>query len=107
MQEKPVKTYASAVSESVPPTPDDSREVTVADYRGYRKLCDIVIETFNSESKHLRHITIGLDMHGTVNVLKFRTPKCLMKWHMPTVQTQIRLLLKEQSDQGLHCLPFH
>ena len=22
------------------------------------------------------------------------------------VQTQIRLLLKEQSDQGLHCLPF-
>ena len=26
---------------------------------------------------------------------------------MQTVQTQIRLLLKEQSDQGLHCLPFH
>ena len=24
-----------------------------------------------------------------------------------TVQTQIRLLLKEQSDQGLHYLPFH
>ena len=24
-----------------------------------------------------------------------------------TVKTQIRLLLKEQSDQGLHCLPFH
>ena len=23
-----------------------------------------------------------------------------------TVQTQIRLLLREQSDQGLHCLPF-
>ena len=23
-----------------------------------------------------------------------------------TVQTQIRLLLKEKSDQGLHCLPF-
>ena len=23
-----------------------------------------------------------------------------------TVQTQIRLLLVEQSDQGLHCLPF-
>ena len=23
-----------------------------------------------------------------------------------TVQTQIRLLLKEQSDQDLHCLPF-
>ena len=24
-----------------------------------------------------------------------------------SVQTQIRLLLKEQSDQGLHCLPSH
>ena len=24
-----------------------------------------------------------------------------------TVWTHIRLLLKEQSDQGLHCLPFH
>ena len=29
-----------------------------------------------------------------VNVLKFRTPKCLTKWHMQTVQTQIRLLLE-------------
>ena len=27
--------------------------------------------------------------------------------YMQTVQTQIRLLLMEQSDQGLHCLPFH
>ena len=24
-----------------------------------------------------------------------------------TVQTKVRLLLKEQSDQCLHCLPFH
>ena len=24
-----------------------------------------------------------------------------------TVQTQIKLLLEEQSDQGLHCLLFH
>ena len=24
-----------------------------------------------------------------------------------TVQTKIRLLLKKQSDQGLHCLPVH
>ena len=39
-------------------------------------------------------------MH-TVMILSFRTD-------MPgqTVQTQIRLLLEEQSDQGLHCLPF-
>ena len=27
--------------------------------------------------------------------------------YMQTVQTQIRLLLMEQSDQGLHYLPFH
>ena len=38
----------------------------------------------------------------TVNVLKFGTPKLLTKWHMQTVQTQIRL----RSDQGLHYLPF-
>ena len=39
---------------------------------------------------------------GTVMILSFRTD-------MPgqIVQTQIRLLLEEQSDQGLHCLPFH
>ena len=38
---------------------------------------------------------------NTVMILSFRT--C-----MPgqTVQTQIRLLLEEQSDQGLHCLQF-
>ena len=36
---------------------------------------------------------------GIVMILSFRTD-------MPgqTVQTQIRLLLEEQSDQGLHCL---
>ena len=28
-----------------------------------------------------------------------------MSWQ--TVQTQIRLLLEEQSDQGLHCLPLY
>ena len=37
----------------------------------------------------------------TLMILSFQTD-------MPrqTVQTQIRLLLEEQSDQGLHCLPF-
>ena len=42
-----------------------------------------------------------------INVLKFCTPKFLIKRSMQPVQTQIRLLLKEQSDLGLHCLPFH
>ena len=37
----------------------------------------------------------------TIMILCFQTD-------MPgqTVQTQISLLLEEQSDQGLHCLPF-
>ena len=38
----------------------------------------------------------------TVIILNIGTNRC-----EKTVQTQIRLLLKEQSDQGLHCLPFH
>ena len=39
---------------------------------------------------------------STVLTLNFRTDKSGQ-----TVQTQIRLLLEEQSDQGLHCLLFH
>ena len=34
-------------------------------------------------------------------ILSFRTDR-----PGQTVQTQIRLLLEEQSDQGLNCLPF-
>ena len=48
---------------------------------------------------------IGKDeeiMQTTVKFLNFRTDRSGQ-----TVQTQIRLLLKEQSDQGLHCLLFH
>ena len=37
----------------------------------------------------------------TVMILGFRTDRSGQ-----TVQTQIRLLLQEQSDQGLHCLQF-
>ena len=50
---------------------------------------------------------ITLLPRATVNILQFCTPKFLIVWHMQTVQTQIRLLLREQSDQGLHCLPIH
>ena len=38
---------------------------------------------------------------ATVMILSFRTDR-----PGQTVQTQIRLLLEEQSDQGLHSLPF-
>ena len=41
------------------------------------------------------------DIGHTVLFLSFRTDRSGQ-----TVQTQIRLLLEEQSDQGLHCLPF-
>ena len=37
----------------------------------------------------------------TVMILSFRTD-----WSGQIVQTQIRLLLEEQSDQGLHCLQY-
>ena len=38
----------------------------------------------------------------TVKIQSFQTDRSGQ-----TVQTQIRLLLEEQSDQGLHCLLFH
>ena len=39
--------------------------------------------------------------NATVMIVSFRTDRSGQ-----TVQTQIRLLLEEQSDQGLHCLQF-
>ena len=49
--------------------------------------------------------TIFQGLHGaryTVQILCIGTVRS-----QQTVQTMIRLLLKKQSDQGLHCLPFH
>ena len=48
---------------------------------------------------HVHSLSVPLRL--TVMILSFRTD-------MPgqTVQTQIRRLLEEQSDLGLHCLPF-
>ena len=45
----------------------------------------------------------------SLNPLSYRGSLIETDWQEPeqTVQTQIRLLLQEQSDQGLHCLPFH
>ena len=40
-------------------------------------------------------------IHTMVYVLKFCAQKFLTKWHVQTVQTQIRLHLKEKSDQGV------
>ena len=44
----------------------------------------------------------GIFFSATVVTLNLRTDRSEQ-----TVQTQIRLLLEEQSDQGLHCLLFH
>ena len=49
-----------------------------------------------------RRLASGQTIAGTVIVLSFQTGRSGQ-----TVQTQIRLLLKEQSDQGLHCFLFH
>ena len=45
-------------------------------------------------------LTFDLFIH-TIMILSFRTD-----WSRQTVQTQIRLFLEEQSDQGLHWLQF-
>ena len=58
-------------------------------------------EAYNfGTNPHKRNQLHGLLDH-TIMILRFRTD-------MPgkTVQTQIRLLQEEQSDQGLHYLPF-
>ena len=55
----------------------------------------------NKNFMYLRHIIFCIFLHSTVMILSFRTDR-----PGQTVQTQIRLLLEEQSDQGLHCLPF-
>ena len=47
-------------------------------------------------------VELMLFLQFTVMILNFRTDRSGQ-----IVQTQIRLLLEEQSDQGLHCLLFH
>ena len=49
-------------------------------------------------------LSLGADTKGPTRV---DMPLNRNTSNMQTVQTQIRLLLLEQSDQGLHCLPFH
>ena len=51
MLKEPLKSRASYVEDEkrVPPTPDESKELTIEDYRGRRKLQEIKIETYNSE----------------------------------------------------------
>ena len=55
---------------------------------------------YRFEPQH-NHIDL-LGYCTTLMILSFRTDRSGQ-----TVQTQIRMLLEEQSDQGLHCLLFH
>ena len=52
-------------------------------------------------SLHFTFCSLG-SMGSTIMILSFRTDRSGQ-----TVQTQIRLLIEEQSDQGLRCLLFH
>ena len=65
----------------------------ISKYSDNRKIAVIILKL------EYYHFTIWYE--GTVMILSFRTDR-----PGQTVQTQIRLLLEEQSDQGLHCLPF-
>ena len=55
----------------------------------------------NSDTQRLAVNILKSEWCGTVMILSFRTDRSGQ-----TVQTQIRLLLEEQSDLGLHCLQF-
>ena len=76
---------------------DSEKEIT------YQIQICMVARLVTSETTALcyRNWTVKMQVN-TVVILSFWTD-------MPgqTVQTQIRLLLEEQSDQDLHCLQFH
>ena len=61
---------------------------------------DFPIQCFKVQVNTVRLPSFGACR--TVMILSFRTDSSGQ-----TVQTQIRLLLDEQSDQGFHCLVFH
>ena len=68
---------------------------------------DVIYVPYNSTYKKINIDKFNIKwfiawhyQNHTVMILSFRTDMSGQ-----TVQTQIRLLLEEQSDQGLHCLP--
>ena len=60
----------------------------------------------NIESTLFQH-WVSAGFQCIINFLKFYKPKIQIKRHMQSIRTQIRLLLKKQSDQGLQCFQFH
>ena len=66
----------------------------------------IVLSIFDWPLKTGFNVSKHRNAENMVNVLKFQTQDACQKGLDKTVQTQIRLLLKKQSDQGLPCLLF-
>ena len=73
-----------------------SRTVNIVKLRSVFEIPDTEYKAFLWRQNHPRP-----SGQNTVMIPSFRTNKSEQ-----TVQTQIRLLLEEQSDQGLHCLLF-
>ena len=63
--------------------------------------CDLKTEKLRTSGRKLLTDALSVEV-STVMILSFQTSRLGQ-----TVQTQIRLLLEEQSDQGLHRLLFH
>ena len=86
-----------------------------------------VLHSTNSAQKYILYIFLSVKLliiklskvfvHKFIKVIPFPCYNGSLLTHMilsfqtdrsgQTVQTQIRLLLEEQSDQGLHCMLFH
>ena len=60
------------------------------------------VEFYKEMVLSLSELQLKMCLDDTVQMLCIGTDRS-----QQTVQTKIRLLLKKQSDQGLHCLPFH
>ena len=70
-------------------------------HSGEAVLAFSLLGTSESSVWHLFFVVVSADEY--INILiNIRTDRSEQ-----TVQSQIRLLLQEQSDQDLHCLPFH
>ena len=67
---------------------------------GMLEITVMILLSFQTD-KRCNNVNIGMLEITVMILLSFQTDR-----PGQTVQTQIRLLLEEQSDQGLHCLPF-
>ena len=62
------------------------------------------VKCYNKSNMNV--FTLSLSENFWLGLIYLEQFSCLPKRHWQAVQTQIRLLLKKQSDQGLSCLLF-